>query len=119
VANRGTFLVSITNVAENSVLRLCGKQGRALAVAWHPSGSALVAGGADGCIHVLDPSNGARCCAFRFRSPCAVLVPVCVCAAVCWYVSVCVCVFVCLYFCVCADLCVGSVFIAGNHPCPL
>jgi len=37
-------------------------QGRALAVAWHPAGSALVAGGADGCIHVLDPSSGGCVC---------------------------------------------------------
>ncbi|KAF5826564.1 WD40-repeat-containing domain protein [Dunaliella salina] len=51
-------------------------QGRALAVAWHPSGSALVAGGADGCIHVLDPSNGSE--HLRITAGAATTRPVCV-----------------------------------------
>ncbi|GFH21916.1 WD_REPEATS_REGION domain-containing protein, partial [Haematococcus lacustris] len=40
---------------ERTLARL---QGRVLAVAWHPSGLALVAGGADGCIHALDAATG-------------------------------------------------------------
>jgi len=51
-------------------------QGRALAVAWHPSGSVLVAGGADGCIHVLDPSNGSE--HLRITAGAATTRPVCV-----------------------------------------
>lgn len=44
---------------ERSLARL---QGRVLAVAWHPSGTALVAGGVDGCIHALDLGTGERQC---------------------------------------------------------
>jgi U3 small nucleolar RNA-associated protein 4 len=40
---------------ERTLARL---QGRVLAVAWHPSGKAVVAGGMDGCIHALDASTG-------------------------------------------------------------
>lgn len=34
-------------------------RGRVLTLAWHPSGKSVLAGGADGCIHALDPTTGA------------------------------------------------------------
>ncbi len=42
---------------ERTLARL---KGRVLALAWHPTGATLVAGGADGCIHALDPVTGER-----------------------------------------------------------
>lgn len=39
---------------------LAKAEGRALAVAWHPGGGAVVSGGSDGCIHAWDVKTGAR-----------------------------------------------------------
>jgi U3 small nucleolar RNA-associated protein 4 len=40
------------------VRMLAKAEGRALAVAWHPDGKAVVGGGSDGCIHAYDVASG-------------------------------------------------------------
>ena len=37
---------------------LASFEGRVLALAWHPDGGTLVAGGMDGCVHLLDATTG-------------------------------------------------------------